>query len=64
MLLEIFRGNICVQVIKALLDGQSFFFLKEMFQHCIFIVKFCDFARVFPFLINNEVLTWKQETFT
>lgn len=40
------------------------FFLKEMFQHCIFIVKFCDFARVFPFLINNEVLTWKQETFT
>lgn len=40
------------------------FFLKEMFQHCIFIVKFCDFARVFPFLINNEVLTWKKETFT
>lgn len=45
--------------------GRSkFFFLKEMFQRCIFIVKFCDFARVFPFLINNEVLTWKQETFT
>lgn len=45
--------------------GRSkFFFKKEMFQHCIFIVKFCDFARVFPFLINNEVLTWKQETFT